>query len=99
MTNQMIWKQLMTMVEIERNLRMTQARTSGTDGNSPPFQRRGRVRKTRESPFRGRLKISVQCAPMSHTYCSRLYHCVFSTKERRPIVPLELKERLWPFMA
>jgi putative transposase len=36
---------------------------------------------------------------MSHTYCSRLYHCVFSTKDRRPIIPLDLKERLWPYMA
>jgi putative transposase len=24
---------------------------------------------------------------------------VFSTKERRPIIPLDLKERLWPYMA
>jgi len=36
---------------------------------------------------------------MSHTYCSALFHCVFSTKERRPIIPLDLKERLWPYMA
>jgi putative transposase len=36
---------------------------------------------------------------MSHTYCSRLYHCVFSTKDRRPIIPLDLKDRLWPFLA
>jgi len=36
---------------------------------------------------------------MSHTYCSALFHCVFSTKERRPLIPLDLKERLWPYMA
>ena len=36
---------------------------------------------------------------MSHTYCSVLLHCVFSTKERRPIIPLDLKDRLWPYMA
>ena len=36
---------------------------------------------------------------MSHTYCSRLYHCVFSTKNRRSIIPPDLKERLWPYMA
>jgi putative transposase len=48
-------------------------------------------------PFRGRLKYNAQ--PMSHTYCSVLLHCVFSTKERRPIIPLDLKDRLWPYMA
>ena len=36
---------------------------------------------------------------MSHTYCSVLFHLVFSTKERRPIIPLDLKDRLWPYMA
>lgn len=36
---------------------------------------------------------------MSHTYCSALFHCVFSTKDRRPIIPLELKDRLWPYIA
>jgi putative transposase len=36
---------------------------------------------------------------MSHTYCSRLYHCMFSTKNRQPIIPVDLKERLWPDMA
>lgn len=36
---------------------------------------------------------------MSHTYCSALFHCVFSTKDRRPIIPLDLKGRLWPYIA
>ena len=36
---------------------------------------------------------------MSHTYSSRLYHCVFSTKDRRPLIPPDLKKRLWPYMA
>jgi len=36
---------------------------------------------------------------MSHTYCSALFHVVFSTKERRPIIPLNLKDRLWPYIA
>ena len=36
---------------------------------------------------------------MSHTYCSALFHCVFSTKERRPIIPFDLKDRLWPYIA
>ncbi len=36
---------------------------------------------------------------MSHTYYSLLVHCVFSTKERRILVPAELKEKLWPYIA
>jgi putative transposase len=36
---------------------------------------------------------------MPHTFYSLLFHCVFSTKERRPIIPAEMKDRLWPYMA
>jgi len=36
---------------------------------------------------------------MSHTYCSALFHCVFSTKNRRSIIPPDLQDRLWPYMA
>jgi REP element-mobilizing transposase RayT len=36
---------------------------------------------------------------MAHTYCSLLFHCVFSTKERRKIIPAELQERLWAFIG
>ena len=36
---------------------------------------------------------------MSHTYYSLLFHCVFSTKKRRPLIPREFKERLWPYIA
>ena len=36
---------------------------------------------------------------MSHTYSSVLLHCVFSTKNRQPIIPIDLKARLWPYMA
>jgi putative transposase len=36
---------------------------------------------------------------MSHTYCSALFHCVFSTKERRKAIPPELQDRLWAYMG
>jgi REP element-mobilizing transposase RayT len=36
---------------------------------------------------------------MGHTYCSALFHCVFSTKERQKAIPPELQERLWAFMG
>ncbi len=33
------------------------------------------------------------------SYVSSYYHCVFSTKERRPLITRELRERLWPFLG
>jgi len=33
------------------------------------------------------------------SYVSSYYHCVFSTKERRPIIVPTLAERLWPFLG
>jgi len=36
---------------------------------------------------------------MSHTYCSSLFHCVFSTKERRRIIAPEVQPRLWAYMG
>jgi len=42
-------------------------------------------------------KITIR--GMSHTYSSILIHSVFSTKERRSLIPAELKTRLWPYIA
>ena len=36
-------------------------------------------------------------APMS--YVSSYYHCVFATKERRPAITPQLRDRLWPFLG
>ena len=33
------------------------------------------------------------------SYISSHLHCVFSTKERRPIITPALRERLWPFLG
>lgn len=33
------------------------------------------------------------------SYVSSYFHCVFSTKERRPTITPELRERLWPFLG
>jgi putative transposase len=33
------------------------------------------------------------------SYVSSYYHCVFSTKERRPLIRPELQERLWPYLG
>ena len=36
-------------------------------------------------------------SPMS--YVSSYFHCVFSTKERRPLIPPALRDRLWPYVG
>src|SRR5690349_5176343 len=51
-----------------------------------------------ERIFNPAWKALESCA-MSHTYYSLLVHCVFSTKERRPSIPPDLKNKLWPYVA
>jgi putative transposase len=36
---------------------------------------------------------------MSHTYYCSLFHCVFSTKERRKTIAPEIQARLWAYMG
>jgi putative transposase len=36
---------------------------------------------------------------MAHTYCSSLFHCVFSTKERRKIIVPQMQARVWAYMG
>ncbi len=36
---------------------------------------------------------------MAHTYCSALFHCVFSTKERRKVIAEDVRERLWAYIG
>jgi len=36
---------------------------------------------------------------MSHTYYSLLVHCIFSTKERRVLVPSDLQPKVWPYIG
>jgi REP element-mobilizing transposase RayT len=36
---------------------------------------------------------------LSHTYFQNALHIVFSTKERRKIIPTQMKERLWAYTA
>jgi putative transposase len=33
------------------------------------------------------------------SYISSYFHCVFSTKERRPLISPSLQERLWPYLG
>ncbi|HEV2398145.1 MAG TPA: IS200/IS605 family transposase [Candidatus Sulfotelmatobacter sp.] len=35
---------------------------------------------------------------MSHTYCTNLVHCVFSTKNRADLIPDEIRERLFAYI-
>jgi REP element-mobilizing transposase RayT len=36
---------------------------------------------------------------MSHSYTSSLFHCVFSTKERRKLIVPALQDQLWPYLG
>lgn len=36
---------------------------------------------------------------MAHTYCSFLFHCVFSTKGRRRLIAEDGRERLWSYIG
>jgi len=36
---------------------------------------------------------------VSHTYISELVHCVFSTKNRRNLIPPEIQSDLWAFIG
>jgi putative transposase len=36
---------------------------------------------------------------MAHTYVSELIHCVFSTKQRRNLIPAEIQPQLWSFLG
>ncbi|HEV2116536.1 MAG TPA: IS200/IS605 family transposase [Terriglobales bacterium] len=36
---------------------------------------------------------------MSHSYPNVLVHCVFSTRERRPLIPAELQAKLWRYLS
>lgn len=36
---------------------------------------------------------------MAHSFVNQLLHCVFSTKERRPLITLDLQQRLYPYLG
>jgi hypothetical protein len=36
---------------------------------------------------------------MANTFCFLNIHCIFSTKERAPMLNPELRDRLWPFLG
>jgi len=36
---------------------------------------------------------------MPHSYVTNLMHCVFSTKERFPLIDSDLEARLWPYLG
>ena len=35
---------------------------------------------------------------MAHTYNANFIHCIFSTKDRRDLIPAELQEQLWAYL-
>jgi putative transposase len=43
--------------------------------------------------------IEIRLGPMADTFSSLNVHCVFSTKNREPLLVGEIKERFWAFMG
>jgi len=70
----------------------TQAPTGAAEC-SPARQCRVRVARNIQSR-QGRLKRTV-----AHTYTKLLVHCVFSTKERRGLIPQAVQPDLWAYMG
>ena len=36
---------------------------------------------------------------MSHSFTNSLFHCIFSTKNRKPVITDDLQSKLWPYMG
>lgn len=36
---------------------------------------------------------------MANTYTRLLHHCIWSTKDRLPLIPRDVEERVWAFLA
>jgi len=34
-----------------------------------------------------------------HSFVNCLVHCVWATKERRPLIPADMQQRLWPYVG
>jgi putative transposase len=64
---------------------------------SPLFQQRGEIKK-QQSPRQGTAD-ALECGTMSHTYSSLLVHCIFSTKDRKPIIPQDMQSKLWAYIG
>jgi REP element-mobilizing transposase RayT len=41
----------------------------------------------------------MQSVPVANTFSCLNIHCVFSTKERAPVLTPEIRERLWPYIG
>lgn len=73
--------------------------------HSRPSRHRRRHRFPNRNEFR--RNIDFVCADsleknedilVSHTYTAAYFHCIFSTKERRDTISIELRPRLWAYI-
>src|SRR5712671_1811671 len=65
-------------------------------------QRRRRAAKLAQRVSAGLIVLECERRrrdTLSHTYFQNVMHIVFSTKERRKIIPRQMKERLWAYTA
>src|SRR5438067_1798987 len=82
----------------------------GSSHQPPRHFHAGEANRTITSPFHGQHPArvtsgtdmgttNVDICGMAHKYPNVLIHCVFSTKERRNLIPLEMLPRLWKYFA
>jgi len=65
-------------------------------------QRRRRTEKLAQRVSAGLIVLECERRrrdTLSHTYFQNAIHIVFSTKERRKNIPMQMKERLWAYMG
>lgn len=98
-----IWQNETTMC-VQLRPRMTGFSAFGATENSPPFQRRVESHQPAES--RGDDRLFLACRVRTpilrtamHAFTSCYLHCVWSTKERRPLITPALQSRLWPYVG
>jgi REP-associated tyrosine transposase len=42
--------------------------------------------------------VRTENGAMSHTYAATYFHCIYSTKERKDLIPDNLRPKLWAYM-
>jgi REP element-mobilizing transposase RayT len=59
----------------------------------------GTTKDLEESPGGTAERVQSSAMRLPHTYTSLLVHCVFSTKDRRPLISEEMQPRVWAFIG
>ncbi len=72
---------------------------NGGVGMQPWARAHGSRAKPKPSPQRGRQQPSRSRRGIAKSFTNLLYHAVFATKDRRPIIEPEFRERLYKYIG